>query len=54
MRYYLIMKKQMNRACEFQSANRIDCRAGVLLLCVFAVLAAGCSTSKPKPKPQAT
>ncbi len=57
MRYYLIMTKQMNRACEFQSTNRtnqIDCRAGLLLLCVFAVLAAGCSTSKPKPKTEAT
>ncbi|HXC99830.1 MAG TPA: PDZ domain-containing protein [Verrucomicrobiae bacterium] len=50
------MKKQMNRACEFQSTDRtnhIDCPAGLLLLCFFAVLAAGCSTSKPKPKPEA-
>jgi hypothetical protein len=50
------MKNQMVRARKVQRTNRsnqINCAAGALLLCVFAVSLAGCSTSKSKPKTEA-
>jgi hypothetical protein len=46
----MIMKNQMIRASRIQPAKLIDCRVGVLWLCLFAALLAGCASGKTKPK----